>query len=101
MDKKMQRQLFLQEIELSVEQEYNAPGKPELVENTNKEAIKQKLEKIIGEFCTRTNSSKTDNIKYLLERINEKRGVNPSSKEEFNVIEEVLYNILAENESER
>lgn len=98
MDEKAKRQKFLQEIELAVEQEYNAPGKPELVENTDRKMITGKLQELINNFSAKTNTSKTENINYLLGKLNEKRRVSPSAKEEFDVIEEVLYGILEELE---
>lgn len=98
MDEKSERQKFLQEIELAVEQEYNAPGKPELVENTDRKVIAEKLQKLINDFSAKTNTSKKENINYLLDKLNEKRRVSPSAKEEFDVIEEVLYGILEELE---
>ncbi len=100
MDKKRERENFLREIELSVEQEYNMPGKPEFAEKTDRNIIKEKLEKVINKFCTQNHSSEVDSINYVLEMINEKRGVSPKSNEEFNLIEEVLYSILEENKKE-
>lgn len=100
MDEKLERQQFLQAISLTVETEYNMPGKPESAENIDR-GKKKELERIIEDFCAKTNSAKTANINYLLQKLNEKRGVNPESKEEFNVIEEVLYSILNESENER
>ena len=101
MDEKLERQQFLQAISLTVETEYNMPGKPESAENIDRGKIKKELERIIEDFCAKTNSAKTANINYLLQKLNEKRGVKPESKEEFNVIEEVLYSILNESENER
>lgn len=98
MDEKAKRQKFLQEIELAVEEEYNATGKPEFVENADREMITEKLQKLINDFSAKTNTSKTENINYLLGKLNEKRRVSPSARKEFNVIEEVLYGILEENE---
>lgn len=43
MDEKPERQQFLQAISLTVETEYNMPGKPESAENMDRGKIKKEL----------------------------------------------------------
>lgn len=87
------RRIFLKEIKLSLEQEYNAPQKPDLVEQVDKKIIKAKLEKSISSFKEKSGMTFEEIVQYLLDRINEDRRINPNSKEEYNVLEEVLYDM--------
>ena len=95
-EEKSKRQLFVEEIRLSLEAEYNAPLKPEYVEQVDRKIIKEKLKKSIERFQSNSNMSYKEIIQYLIDKINESRGVNPNAKGEHDVLEEVLKDMLEE-----
>ena len=92
-EKSEKRRNFLKEIKLSLEEEYNAPQKPDLVEQVDKKIIKAKLAKSISSFKEKSGMTFEEIVQYLLDRINEYRRINPNSKEEYDVLEEVLYDM--------
>ena len=99
-EEKTKRQLFLEEIKLTLEAEYNAPLKPEKVEQIDREAIKEKFQKNINQFKSNSNMTYKEIIEYLLDRIKEDRGVNPNSESEHGVLEEILCDMLGQEEKE-
>lgn len=97
-EEKKKRQLFLEEIKLTLEAEYNAPLKPNSVEQVDRKTIKEKFSKSIYKFQKNSTMTYDEIIKYLLERINQTRKTNPASKEEHDVLEEILYDMLGQEE---
>ena len=97
-EEKNKRQAFLDEIKLTLEAEYNAPLKPEQVEQVDKKLVKEKIQKVIDKFQTNNNMTYEEIIKYLLDRIKERRGVNPNSETELDVLEEILCDMLEPEE---
>ena len=94
------REQFLLELKLGVEEEYNAPGKPEDIKNADRNIIKNKVKTLITSFCKKHNATFQDIKEYILSSNNETRGVNPSLKEEYDLIEEILNYISEEQEKE-
>lgn len=88
------RNNFLKEIKLSLEQEYNAPQKPKFVEQVGRKLVKEKFQRCIKKFQANSNMTFKEVIQYLLDRVNEGRGINANSKGEYDVLEEVLYDML-------
>ncbi|MGN1301820.1 MAG: hypothetical protein ACI4U9_04800 [Clostridia bacterium] len=93
------RRNFMKEIKLSLEQEYNAPQKPAIPEKVDRKMLKTKLKTIIDSFKEKNNMTFEEIIKYILDRINEDRKINPNAKGEYEVLEEVLYD-MTESEKE-
>lgn len=94
------RQAFLDEIRLTLEAEYNAPLKPEFVEQVDRKLVKEKFQKCIDKFQSNSNMTFEEIIQYLLDRIKEGRGVNPKAKGEHDVLEEILCDMLGKKEHE-
>ena len=99
-EEKNKRQRFLEEIKLTLEAEYNAPLKPEFVEQVDREALKEKFQKCINKFKLNNNMTYEEIIQYLLDKIKEGRGVNPNSESEHDVLEEILCDMLRQEEKE-
>lgn len=99
-EEKNKRQLFLDEIKLTLEAEYNAPLKPEKVEQVDKDLIKEKIKKCIDEFQSNSDMSFEEIIHFLLYKINKGRLVNPGAKAEHDVLEEILYDMFGQEEKE-
>lgn len=97
-EEKNKRQLFLDEIKLTLEAEYNAPLKPEFVEQVDRKLIKEKFQQCIDKFYLNSDMTYEEIIKYLLDRINEGRRINPNAKGEHDVLEEILYDMLGQEE---
>lgn len=96
-EEKNKRQCFLDEIKLTLEAEYNAPLKPEFVEQVDKKMVKEKFKKIIDKFKENSNMTYEEIIQFLLDKINGGRKVNPAAKAEHDVLEEILCDILEED----
>lgn len=95
-EEKNKRKNFIDEIKLTLEAEYNAPLKPESVEQVDRSLIKEKFKKCMEVFQSKNNMKQEEIIQMLLDNINERRNINPATKEEHNVLEEILYDILEE-----
>ena len=95
-EEKTKRQLFLEEIKLTLEAEYNAPLKPKFVEQVDRKAVKEKIQKCIYKFQENSKMTYKEIIQYLLDRLNEAKGVNLNAKGEHDVLEEILYDMLEE-----
>ena len=94
------RQAFLDEIKLTLEAEYNAPLKPEKVEQVDKDLIREKFKKCIEKFQSNSDMKFDEIIKFLLDKINKGRVVNPEAKAEHDVLKEILCDMLGQEKKE-
>ena len=98
MQEKSKREEFIKLLKLGVEQEYNAPNKPESAKDVDRKEVSKKIKTLIDNYCKQNKVSFDDAREHILKSINESRGVNPSCKDEYDLIEEILYNIHGEEE---
>ena len=99
-EEKNKRQDFLDEIKLTLEAEYNAPLKPEKVEQVDRKLIKEKFKKCIDKFQSNSDMKFDEIINFLIDKINKGRLVNPEAKAEQDVLEEILCDMLGQEEKE-
>ena len=81
-----------------MEQEYNAPHKPESARDVDRKMISKKLKILIDNYCKQNKVSFEEIIKHLLKENNEDRGINPNAKDEHDLIEDILYDMLGQEE---
>ena len=96
-DDKKARTNFVRELKVHVEGLYGGEDKPS-IENIDREKLIKDFKEKIENFSKNNNISKEILINFVLDMINEVRNVNPGSKEQYNLIEESLYDILLEGQ---
>ena len=100
MDPKAKREEFISLLKLGVEQEYNAPGKPESAKNVDRKEVSKKIKNLIDKYCKQNQTSFEEIRGHILKSINESRWVNPSCKEEYDLIEDILTDISSQESKE-
>ena len=102
MEEKSKREEFIRLLKLGVEQEYNAPNKPESAKDVDRKEVSKKIKILIDNYCRKNQASFEDIREHILKSINESRGVNPRCTDEYDLIEDILTYISdQENEEVR
>ena len=99
MEEKSKREEFIKLLKLGVEQEYNAPSKPESAKCVDRKEISRKIKILIDDYCKQNQISFKEIKEHILKSINESRGVNPKAKDEYDLIEDIL-SYLSNQENE-
>jgi len=102
MEENSKREEFIRLLKLDVEQEYNAPHKPESAKDVDRKEVSKKIKILIDNYCKQNQVSFEEIRDHILKNINERRGVNPRAKDEYDLIEDILNYISSqENEESR
>lgn len=95
--KQIEKEEFVKGLRVHVEGLFGGENKPS-IEDVNKEDVIREFKERIEKFSQQNGLAKEVVINFALDIINQVRKINPESKEQYNLIEESLYEVLYEGQ---